>query len=406
MARRIGDQPGLNDIQLLLDASASGALIVSCYADVSLTGFAPHWAQHLKTEIGQMERALQSDREARRQFDENIAVVQRALAAPAVRRARGMAVFSSVRRGLFQTFVLNVPVRNVLVIDERPYLVPLPEAMHRQRRNVVVLTDSHRGRLYAAGWGRAELLHELAHEVPRRQRSAGETWGKQQATIARHREDHLLRYRKSLVNDVRKAWDDTPYRGLILLGEQDTLAALRAELPAPLAALVVHAAPYSWTGRHPAITDTVQRVLEDALRAHDQYLIQEIQQHLTSKSGLVAAGPQEVIDALHNGQVGYPGYLVLERDRGHTAAKCVDCGAVSAEPRAACPFCKGRCEKVSLWQEVLLFAARHDIPAHVVDDNATLAGFGGIAAMLSRRGPWEPVAPSRRVERRRGTPVS
>lgn len=117
------------------------------------------------------------------------------------------------------------------------------------------------------------LLGEITAEVTRRQRSAGETWGKQQATIARHREDHILHYQ-------------------------------------------------------PSITAKVQEVLDAALRAHDARLVDELERQLREKSYCVAAGPQEVIDALRNGQVGYPGYLVLEPDRGQVAARCPGCGSV------------------------------------------------------------------------------
>jgi hypothetical protein len=50
----------------------------------------------------------------------------------------------------------------------------------------------------------------------------------------------------------------------------------------------------------------------------------------------------------------------------------------------------GTCEKVNLWQEILLFTARHNIVAHIVDSHPVLAQHGGVAAVLSRAEPWEP----------------
>ena len=107
-----------------------------------------------------------------------------------------------------------------------------------------------------------------------------------------------------------------------------------------------------------------------------------------------------MIDALRNGQVGYPGYIVLEPDRGETAARCTGCGSVFTVMRTTCPFCRATCEKVNLWQEILVFAARHHIPAHSVESRAELARHGGVAAMLSRDGPWEPVTAGIRVRKR------
>jgi peptide subunit release factor 1 (eRF1) len=300
-----------------------------------------------------------------------------------------MAVFSAADQALFRAFSLGVPVKDRLVLDEAPYLVPLLEAMHRQRRYLVVLTDSHRGQLHEAAWGHTRLLQQIEEAVPRRQRSAGECWGKQQATIARHREDHVLHYRKELASAIEHAWPTAPFRGLILLGDHETVEALRLSLASALASRVVHTGPYSWATGKPDLDVKVQEVLDAALRAHDAELIVEFERRL-HEHYLLAAGPQEVINALWNGQLGYPGYLVLEPDRGQMAARCTRCESVYTTIYATCPSCQGACEKVNLWQEILLFAARHNIVAHIVNSHPALAQHGGVAAMLSRAEPWEP----------------
>ncbi|MGZ7081132.1 MAG: hypothetical protein ACXVJT_17090, partial [Thermoanaerobaculia bacterium] len=102
--------------------------------------------------------------------------------------------------------------------------------------------------------------------------------------------------------------------------------------------------------------------------------------------------PQEVINALRSGQVDYPGYVVLEPDRGEMATRCTRCESTFTTMPAACPFCQGTCEKVNLWQEILFFAARHNITAHTVERSPELSRHGGVAAVLSRSEPWEPAA--------------
>lgn len=377
-------------IQVLLDHPKGQGMIVSCYADTSVTeGFLSLWSQHLKNEADAIEQRLASDHQARAHFAKDLAVIRHALEEPAVQRARGMALFSAADRGFFRAFTLGVPVKDRLVLDEAPYLVPLLEAMHRQRRYLLVLTDSHRGRLYEAAWGHTHLLRQIEEDIPRRQKSAGELWGKQQATIARHREDHLLHYRKALASGIANAWPDAPFRGLILLGDHKTIAALQANLPSPCEQRIVHTGPYSWARKEPNLDAKVQEVLDDVFRQHDARLVEELERRL-HEHHLIAAGPQEVINALRNGQVGYPGYLVLEPDRGQMAARCTRCESIFTTIYVTCPVCQGACEKVNLWQETLLFAARHNIVAHVVDTHPALAQHGGVAAVLSRAEPWEP----------------
>jgi peptide subunit release factor 1 (eRF1) len=377
-------------IQVLLDHPRGQGMIVSCYADTSMTGgFQWLWSQRLKNEASAIEQQLKDDPPAHARFVRNLAIIRHALEDPTVQRTRGMALFSASEQGLFRVFSLGMPVKDRLVLDEAPYLVPLLEAMHRQRRYLLVLTDTHRGELYEAAWGHTQLLQQIEEAVPRRQRSAGERWGKQQATIARHREDHVQHYRNALGRAIEQTWPTAPFRGLILLGDQDTVDALRRSLVTAIASRVVHAGRYSWARRKPDLDATVQTVLDAAFRAHDAALLEEFERRLREHY-LIAAGPQEVINALRNGQVGYPGYLVLEPDRGQVAARCTRCESLFTTIYPTCPVCQGTCEKVNLWQQILLFAARHQIVAHVVDSHPTLAQHGGVAAVLSRQEPWEP----------------
>jgi peptide subunit release factor 1 (eRF1) len=376
-------------IQVLLDRPKGQGMTVSCYADTSMTdGFQWLWSQHLKNEASDIERRLEGDPQALSRFERDLEIIRHALDHRAVQSSRGMAVFSAVDERLFQAFPLGVPVKDRLVLDEEPYLVPLLEAMHRQRRYLCVITDSHHGRLYEAGWGHTHLLGELDEDVPRRQKSAGETWGKQQATIERHRRDHLLHYRKDLASAVEQAWAGSPFRGIILLGEHEVLEALRAELPPALASRVVHEAPCSWTRTTLDLDSIVQGVLDDALRAHDAQLVAEFERRM-HEHYMVAAGAQEVVDALHNGQVGYPGFLILEPDRGEMATRCTRCESLFTTTPEVCPFCQGACVKVNVWQEILLFAHRHAITAHIVASHPELLRHGGVAAVLSRAEPWQ-----------------
>ena len=134
-------------VQILLDHPKGEGMIVSCYADISVTeGFLSLWSPHLKNEAEAIEQRLANDRQARAQFTKDLAIIRHALEEPAVQHAHGMALFSAADRGFFQALTLGVPVKDRLVLDEAPYLVPLLEAMHRQRRYLLVLTDSHRGR--------------------------------------------------------------------------------------------------------------------------------------------------------------------------------------------------------------------------------------------------------------------
>jgi hypothetical protein len=219
-------------LQPLLDQFKGDGLTVSCYADLSTPpGLAARWPGPFKAKAAAIKEMLADDAPAWRLFETNFQAIGRAVEGADVRHARGMAVFAALQRAFFLSFTLDASVEDVLVVHEAPYLVPLLRVLCRQREYLVVLTDTHRGRLYAATPGGVWLLQEIEEAVPSRQHSAGERWGKEQATIARHRADRILHYQKDLLELVEKAWAEHPFQGLVLLGEHEILEHFRKRLP-------------------------------------------------------------------------------------------------------------------------------------------------------------------------------
>lgn len=377
-----------NDIQVLLDQPKGQGMLVSCYADTSVSGgFSHDWLQHFKTEASRIRQRLADDHQARIEFEHNVEVIRRSLESTEARRARGMAVFSAAARDFLLALPSELPYENRLVVGDEPYMVPLLEADFRRRGYLVVLVDTHRARWYAAGPGGSRSLGEIDESVPKKQHSAGERWGKQQATIERHRKDHILHFHKELVQQVERAWGQYPYQGIVLLGQHEILEQFRSLLPARLASQVVHDAPHDWTADQATIDVEIRALLETVRAAEESRVLAELDRRLHEATA-VAAGPQEVIDALRDGQVAA---LILGPDPGASASHCTGCHALFATPHGNCPYCRTPCRTGNLWQEVLAFAVGHGIWVHRVRPSATLASHGGIAALLVRDEPqWLP----------------
>jgi hypothetical protein len=381
------ETPTLKAVQLLMDRSNGRGMIVSCYADTSVSGrIRPAWREFLDAEVQQAKTAMAGGADAVRALAKGVDIVRSVLSSPAARRARGVAVFASAA-SVIQTFALDVPVVNRLVVDEEMYILPLLEFLHRHRRYLAVHTDTHHGRLYTVGRGPVGLITEISEDVPKRQRSAGSTWGKEQATIARHREDHILHYRKGLVREMERAWAEEPYAGIMLFGPHEFLERVRKELPDYLANRVVFEGPRAWVGRRPALSAKAHEVAAEAMREHDRRLAEVVRSRIAEHRG-VANGPQEVIDAIRNSQVNFPGFVAMEPDRGDTGWVCQGCGSLFAHSQVRCPYCQAACQKTNLWQQIALLAVRHNITVHFVGPETGLGPIGGVAAVLTREEPW------------------
>jgi hypothetical protein len=370
------------DVQVLLDQPKGQGMTVSCYADTSVSeGFEPHWLEPFKTEASRIRQRLAGDHQARLEFERNLKEIRRALESPAARQAQGMAVFSAAERGLLLALPATESYEDRLVVAEEPYVVPLLEAPYRQRGYLVVLTDTHRARWYAAGPGGARPLAEIDEAVPMHQHS--------HATLQRHRKDHILHFQKELARRVEEAWSQYPYHGIMLLGEHEILEQFRGRLPSRLSSRVVHKAPQAWTANQAEIGEKVRVILEAARAGEESRVLAELDRRLHEATA-VAAGPQEVIDALRDGQVAA---LIVGPDPGLSATSCTGCHALFATAHNACPYCQAPCRTGNLWQEVLAFAVRHGIWVHRVQPSPRLASHGGIAALLARDEPqWATAA--------------
>ncbi len=368
---------------ILLDRPRRRGMVVSCYADMTADeARSPRWRTHLENEARTIRLGLAGDPEALGEFEARYEAIRCALESPDARHGKGMAVFAGPE-GHPLSLSADEPYANYLVVDERPYLIPLLVAEHRRREYLVVETDSHRGRIHAAGPGRSRLLGEFDAEIPRKQRSSGERWGWKQSAIDRHPKGLINHHWDDLARAVEKAWDAHRFRGIVLLGEHEVLENFRARLPKRLAGRVVREVPHSWRDDPTGIGEVLAPIVAEAIRDEEERLLTDAVGR--QREGLaLAAAPQEVLTALADGQVAD---ILLGPDPGELASHCTGCGSTFAFARDTCPYCAARCERTRLWQEIASMAARHDVPVHFLDADPRLAELGGVAALLARDEP-------------------
>lgn len=376
----------LSDLSSLLAQFRGEGEVLSCYADLAgANGFQHRWQARLEASADAIRKQNGHYEKWRPEFDRNLSAIRQAIKSADQSRGRWLAVFSAQQRGFLETFLLDTPVMTDLVTDGSPYLVPLLSAIHRRREYLAVHVDVHRAQLYSATPGKVQLIEEFSAEVPPKQHSAGETWGMSQATIARHRDDVALHFRKDLVHHVERAWANHRFSGLMLLGPHSSLEQFRKELPPRLMAVVERETPASWYEQPTKIAEAIQEIAEETLRADEAKAVQNIWDRLAANRA-VATGAAGVVAALQSGKIeanGH-GYLVLGPDAHETVGRCTQCHALAADTPSCCPRCQAPCAVASLWEELLLMASRHQIRVNFVDDPKKLAPYGGLAAALAK----------------------
>lgn len=375
----------LNDLTPLLAQFRGEGQVLSCYVDLAgADGFRPRWEARLDAAADAIRKTFGDDA-SRLGFDGNLTAVRNAIKSAEPSEGRWLAVFSAQQRGFFGTFSLDMPVATELVTDQSPYLVPLLTATHRRREYLAVHTDVHRAQLYSAAPGKTQLINELSADVPAKQHSSGETWGQNQSFIVRHRDDAISHFRKELVHAIERAWAETRYAGLMLMGAHPALEHLRKALPPRLCARVEKETPASWYEQPAEFVAALQEIVMQAFREDEAKAVEGIWDRLAANRAVVT-GASAVLDAIQSGKIqpGGHGYLLLGPDSRETVGRCARCHTLAVDTPNTCTRCQGECAVASLWEEALLMALRHGIQAYFVDDVKKLAPYGGLVAALAK----------------------
>jgi hypothetical protein len=385
------------EIEILLDSPNQRDYVVSAYADMTVKdGFRRDVDLHLKNQARAANEAL-AEAKARKDLEDNVAVIREAVAdqAQANPEARGLIVFSSVARGLRHVIPLDFPVEDRLVIDEEPFLLPLLEHWYGEPVFLIALVDSDEAHLFEVRHGRPDPVHDLARDDVDQdiQRDKPRFTDKKRLIRTRHERLHGLEESKFL-REVADAiaehyWAGGDFAGLIVMGHEQSIAALRKLLDKKVEGAIVGTATHAMSTRPDDLADDVARLIDDWWAGRDRQILAELGER-RKEDHLVADGATEVLDALQQGRAAQ---VVFGNRRDIPGARCSGCDYRFGAPVEFCPYCRERCRTVNAAQDILRLAMRHRVPVHLLRVPAKhdpLATTGGVAALLHAEANWAP----------------
>lgn len=246
--------------------------------------------------------------------------------------APAIALFASGAAEYFYALALPEPVANQVVWDEQPLIRPIESVLDEFERAIVVLFDAERARILTIYLGAIEFATELQDTVPGRQATGG--WAAlAQSRFARHREDHLLRHAKRVIEVVGELARDRPATRLFLAGPQEPVAFLRRELPATMRQQFQATLPLELFATDADVLRAVLPILADAERRGELGDLSELLEAATSD--YVALGFPRVLGALADGQVHR---LFVSESLSLKGAECPSCGRLTTLVEL-CPAC-------------------------------------------------------------------
>jgi peptide chain release factor subunit 1 len=258
-----------------------------------------HYAPFVRKELhGRMEQ-FEKRSPARESFEKDVERIETWLAEEVLPSANGIAIFACSATDFFEPLQLAAPIeRHRLTVGDRPHLYPLARIVDRYPRHAVLLSDTNHARIFVFGRGRTIGREEISNWKVSRTDAGG--WS--QMRYQRHVEDHWLHPAKDVVKALGRIGAEDRAEYDFICGDEVLVQLLRDQLPKDLAKKVIGVLRLEMRASEQEVTEAAGKALAEHVAKAEAERVEALSGEWRA-GRLAAAGPQDVLLALENGQV-------------------------------------------------------------------------------------------------------
>ena len=296
---------------------------------------------------------------------------------------RSVAVFSCAPDDFIRANILAVPIRNQVIVGDRPFVKPLVSLLNYYGGYGVVLVDKQGARLFSFHLGELKEQEGILGENIRHTKHGGAS-GKPgmrggMTGQTRYEDEVTDRNMREVADFAAQFFSDNNIRRVLIGGTEENIAQLRNQLPKSWQSLIVGTFPMSMTASKVDVLERAMQVGKQAeLQKEEQLLNILITGASKDKKGVL--GLDVTLGAVHDGRVQV---LVIQDGYRAMGYQCQGCGYVTAQEIPACQFCGSKFEDV---QDAVEMAVRKVIKAggdiEVLQNQHNISGFENIGALL------------------------
>jgi peptide subunit release factor 1 (eRF1) len=356
--------------------------VVSLYLDLDPERFAtpPARASQIRSLLDQARRRADNDtalgHEERMALREDLHRIDSYLHSPEApyKGARALAVFCSIRDGLFEVVQLKRPIEARVVIKRSPYVEPLLAAADERRWCVVLVSR-----------GSARVLTGPGDELRESERSQTDIRAQydqsegSQANYERSYENDVDEYLRWVAAQLERRRRRERFERLAIGGPVEIVPRFERMLSDELRSLIVD-------GRVDvdvavATESQIGKVVAAFVTADEQAQRRSALDRLAARLGRgerASAGPEATLAALNERRVET---LLLNGEFERTGGRCPSCGLLSTDAEGTCPADGTALEAVDLREASVEAALSQDADTIVIADQPDLGPFQGIAAL-------------------------
>jgi len=292
---------------------------------------------------------------------------------------RGLALFTCSAQGVFSAHTLPVLVPNLMELGPVPYIRPLAALAGDHCPTLVAVLDSRRARLFQGFLGQLIEREDLELESePAPLERDGDRGRAGDKRASRRAEEAMSRLFKDLNRQLTDMFEETGGRQLLVGGAKSAVESYLGQLPPYLAERLGGSFACEAGASLSQVAQEVALAQPAASRHRQEKLLEVLADNL-GPGGQAATGLNQVLAALHAGQV----HTLLVR-RGFSAAggSCPSCGRLR-HTDGKCPLCGEQMTPVSdVINLALARALESGANLEQIDGASKLDELGQVAALL------------------------
>jgi len=296
---------------------------------------------------------------------------------------RSVAVFSCAPDSFYRAYSLAIPIRNQLVVGDRPYVKPLASLLDNFGGYGVVLVDKQGARLFSFHLGELKeqegILGESIRHTKRGGASAKPGMRGGMTGQTRYEDEVTDRNIRYVAEFAAHFFSENNVRRVLIGGTEENIALLRSQLPKSWQSLIIGAFPMSITASHLEVLERSMQIGKDVeFRREEQLLKKLVTGAAKERKGVLNL--DDTLGAVHDGKVQA---LVIQEGYREIGYRCKGCGYVTARKLYKCPFCGSKFDQIPDAVEMAVYKvmkAGGDV--EVIQHEHEIAGFKNIGAIL------------------------
>jgi peptide chain release factor subunit 1 len=296
---------------------------------------------------------------------------------------RSVAVFSCAPDDFIRAYILAIPIRNQVIVDDRPFVKPLVSLLDFYGGYGVVLVDKQGARLFSFHLGELKEQEGILGENVRHTKHGGASAkpGVRGGMTGQTRyEDEVTdRNIRDAADFAAHFFSENNVRRVLIGGTEENIAQLRNHLPKSWQSLIVGTFPMSMNASKVDVLERAMQVGKQAeLQKEEQLLNILVTGASKDKKGVL--GLDETLGAVHDGRVQM---LVIKDGYRAMGYQCRGCGYVTAREIPVCQFCGSKFDDIP---DAVEMAVRKVMmvggDVEVLQNQLNVSGFENIGALL------------------------